>query len=52
MTMNAREFMQTDVVLLGILLYAALGKVIDSGARAIERGALSWHPNFAPEARP
>ena len=47
MTMNAREFMQTDVVLLGILLYAALGKLIDSGARWIERGALAWHPSFS-----
>ncbi len=29
MTMNAREFLQTDVVLLGILLYALLGKLAD-----------------------
>jgi sulfonate transport system permease protein len=50
MTMNAREFMQTDVILLGILLYAALGKIIDSAARAVERTALSWHPSFAPGA--
>ncbi len=27
MTMNAREFLQTDVVLVGILLYALLGKL-------------------------
>jgi sulfonate transport system permease protein len=47
MTMNAREFMQTDIVMLGILLYAALGKLIDSLARAIERGALGWHPSFS-----
>jgi sulfonate transport system permease protein len=47
MTMNAREFMQTDVVLLGILVYAALGALIDVAARAVERGALAWHPSFA-----
>ena len=47
MTMNAREFMQTDVALLGILLYAVLGKLIDSAARWIERGALAWHPSFS-----
>ncbi len=47
MTMNAREFMQTNVVLLGILLYAALGKLIDMAARRIEKGALAWHPSFA-----
>ena len=29
MTMNAREFLQTDVVLLGILVYALLGKLAD-----------------------
>jgi sulfonate transport system permease protein len=46
MTMNAREFMQTDVVLLGILLYAVLGKIIDMAARSIERGALAWHPSL------
>jgi sulfonate transport system permease protein len=46
MTMNAREFMQTDVVLLGILLYALLGKLIDIGARRIEGSALAWHPSF------
>ena len=47
MTMNAREFMQTDVVLLGILVYAVLGKVIDSLARFTERKALAWHPSFS-----
>ncbi len=46
MTMNAREFMQTDVVLLGILIYAALGKLIDMAARAVERSTLAWHPSF------
>ena len=47
MTMNAREFMQTDVVLLGILLYAALGKLIDIAARLLERNWLAWHPSFS-----
>jgi sulfonate transport system permease protein len=46
MTMNAREFLQTDVVLLGILIYAALGKLADVFTRAIERRALSWHPSY------
>jgi sulfonate transport system permease protein len=47
MTMNAREFMQTDIVVLGILLYAVLGKLIDVLARWIEKGALAWHPSFS-----
>ena len=42
MTMNAREFLQTDVVLLGILLYAALGKAADVAARFLERRWLTW----------
>jgi sulfonate transport system permease protein len=45
MTMNAREFLQTDVVLLGILLYALLGKLADLLARALERFWLRWHPS-------
>jgi len=44
MTMNAREFLQTDVVLVGILLYALLGKLADLIARGLERWWLRWHP--------
>jgi sulfonate transport system permease protein len=46
MTMNAREFLQTDVVLVGILLYALLGKLADIAARGVERFALRWHPGY------
>jgi sulfonate transport system permease protein len=46
MTMNAREFLQTDVVLVGILLYALLGKLADSLARCLERTLLRWHPAY------
>jgi len=46
MTMNAREFLQTDVVLLGILIYAALGKLADVLTRSLERRALAWHPSY------
>ena len=48
MTMNAREFLQTDVVLLGILLYAVLGKLADVAARLLERRLLRWNPAYAP----
>ncbi len=50
MTMNAREFLQTDIVLVGVLLYALLGKLADLMARALERWCISWHPNFAAGA--
>jgi len=50
MTMNAREFLQTDVVLVGILLYALLGKLADVLAKALERGWLRWHPGYQAAA--
>ena len=46
LTMNAREFLQTDIVLVGILLYALLGKLADLLARALERYWLRWHPGY------
>jgi sulfonate transport system permease protein len=46
MTMNAREFMQTDVVVLGIIVYALLGKLADVLTRGLERRALAWHPAY------
>ncbi|GGI53515.1 aliphatic sulfonate ABC transporter permease SsuC [Oxalicibacterium solurbis] len=46
MTMNAREFLQTDVVLVGILLYALLGKLADVVSRGLERYWLRWHPGY------
>jgi ABC-type nitrate/sulfonate/bicarbonate transport system permease component len=46
MAMNAREFLQTDVVVLAILLYALLGKLADVLAKTLERRWLGWHPNF------
>ena len=46
LTMNAREFLQTDVVLVGILLYAALGKLADVLAKGLERWWLRWHPGY------
>src|SRR6202167_4047189 len=46
MAMQAREFMQIDIVVLSILIYALLGKLADSGSRALERLTLSWHPAF------
>lgn len=50
MTMNAREFMQTDIVLLGIIVYALLGKLADVATRWIEKRALAWHPSYQVSA--
>jgi sulfonate transport system permease protein len=46
MTMNAREFMQTDVMVVGILLYAILGKLADLLAKGLERYWLRWNPAY------
>jgi sulfonate transport system permease protein len=46
MAMNAREFMQTDVVVLSIFIYALLGKLADATARTLEDKWLSWNPSY------
>ena len=46
MTMNAREFLQTDIVLVGILMYAFLGKLADTLAVLLEKYLLRWHPGY------
>jgi sulfonate transport system permease protein len=46
MTMNAREFLQTDVMVLGIAFYALLGKSSDLLAGLLERHWLKWHIGY------
>jgi sulfonate transport system permease protein len=46
MAMQAREFFAVDVVVLSILIYAALGKLADVVARALERYCLAWNPAY------
>ena len=46
MAMNAREFMQTDVVVFSILMYALLGKLADAIAHWLEAKLLQWHPSY------
>jgi sulfonate transport system permease protein len=41
---NAREFMQMDLLVLTIVLWALLGKVADVLARRLERRLLPWQP--------
>jgi len=47
MATHAREFMQMDVVVLCVILYALLGKLSDLAAKWCERRWLQWHHNFA-----
>lgn len=46
MAMTAREFMQTDIVVLAILLYALLGKLADTAAHLLEKHLLRWNPVY------
>lgn len=52
LAMNAREFMQTDVVIVSILLYALLGKGADMAARLLERRFVGWDPRLLRELAP
>lgn len=49
MAMNAREFMQMDIIVLSILLYASFGKISDIIARFLEQRWLKWHPSYAKQ---
>jgi sulfonate transport system permease protein len=46
LAMNAREFMQADIIIISIILYALFGKAADWIARWCERSVLRWHPNY------
>jgi sulfonate transport system permease protein len=39
---HAREFLQTDVIVVGLAVYSLLGLLTDALVRAAERRALSW----------
>lgn len=39
---NARDFLRTDIVVVGLLAYAALGLITDAIVRSFERRALRW----------
>lgn len=51
LAMDAREFLQTNVIVLTILIYATIGVGADLLARVLERKLLAWHPNYASGAR-
>jgi len=50
LAMDAREFLRTDVIVLVIVIYAAIGVAADSVAKLLERRLLAWHPNYAKDA--
>ncbi len=46
LAMDAREFLQTNVILLTIIIYAIIGVVADALVRTLEARFLSWHANY------
>jgi sulfonate transport system permease protein len=43
---NARDFLQSDVIVVCLLVYATIGLIADAGVRALEARALAWRPAF------
>ncbi|MGY2062052.1 ABC transporter permease subunit, partial [Nocardia gipuzkoensis] len=43
---DAREFLRTDVIVVGLLVYSLLGLITDAVVRLIERRALVWRRGF------
>jgi sulfonate transport system permease protein len=43
---TAREFFQTDVIVVCLVVYALLGLVVDAIVRILERVLLAWRPTF------
>lgn len=46
MIQDARVYAQTDVVFVGILIFALVGKLSDSGVRMLERRWLRWQDTY------
>ena len=45
MMMDAEDFLRTDIILVGLFVYAALGLISDQIVRAIEARTLVWRPS-------
>jgi sulfonate transport system permease protein len=43
---DARDFLRTDVIVVGLLVYALLGLGADALVRLVERRALAWRPTL------
>ena len=43
---DARDFMRIDIMVVGLLIYACLGLLVDIVVRWLERRLLGWRPSF------
>ena len=46
MIQDARVYAQTDVVFVGIIMFALVGKLSDSAVRLVERRLLRWNNTY------
>jgi sulfonate transport system permease protein len=46
MMMDARQFSNTDIVFVGIIIFAAVGKLTDSFVRLLETRLLKWQDTY------
>jgi sulfonate transport system permease protein len=46
LVMNARDFLRTDIIFVGLTIYALLGLLTDSSVRFLEKHLLAWRPNY------
>jgi sulfonate transport system permease protein len=46
MIMDARDFLRTDIIVVGLLVYAILGLATDAAVRIVEKRALAWRPSI------
>jgi sulfonate transport system permease protein len=49
LVMNARDFLRTDIIFVGLAIYALLGLLTDQSVRFLERHLLAWRPNILSE---
>ena len=49
LVMTARDFLRTDIILVGLIVYAILGLSADQIVRTLERTVLAWRPSFVKD---
>jgi sulfonate transport system permease protein len=49
LVMNARDFLRTDIIFVGLAIYALLGLLTDSSVRFLEKHLLAWRPSYLQE---
>ena len=47
MITTAQEFLQNNIIMVCLIVYAILGLLADWGVRLVERRALAWRRDFA-----